>query len=402
MTWSSKDGIRLGIGYSGDDGNRVNLPAGVTVASGQSYTFTYAVTAPASGNLSLYLQMVEEGITWFGEAKTLSIPVKNPMSAEIETITLSDNIKTGGAYTANITVKNTDTVTWTAADKIRLGVTGTVSGSNRVYLPDGVSVAPGASYTFIYSATAPASGDLIMTVQMLKENVAWFGESQTATVAARGAQITAVTAPAAFLAGQTQNMQIAVKNTGLMTWSSKDGIRLGIGYSGDDGNRVNLPAGVTVASGQSYTFTYAVTAPASGNLSLYLQMVEEGITWFGEAKTLSIPVKNPMSAEIETITLSDNIKTGGAYTANITVKNTDTVTWTAADKIRLGVTGTVSGSNRVYLPDGVSVAPGASYTFIYSAIAPASGDLTMTVQMLQEGVVWFGESQTLSSTVGNS
>jgi len=394
MSWTAQNAVRLGIGYNGSNGGRVHLPDGVTITRGESYTFTYAVTAPSSGNMSLSFQMVQDGVAWFGAVKSVSIPVKAPTSAVITSITLPDNIKAGSAYTASITVKNTDKVTWTKVDKIRLGVVSSGTGSSRVYLPLGVSVAPGQSYTFTYKGTAPTGTDLVLKVQMLKEGLARFGESQTATVKARDAQIVSVTAPAALLAGQTQNMQITVRNTGLMTWTPQNNFRLGLLYNGADGIRVSLPADITVKPGQNYTFTYAVTAQSSGNLSLTIQMVQDGVAWFGEAKAYPIPVKNSSSAEITAIIFSENMTAGGDYTASITVKNTDNVTWTRNDKIRLGVQSNGAGASRAYLPTGVSVAPGASYTFTYKGTAPASGDLTLAVQMIQEGVVWFGESET--------
>ena len=111
---------------------------------------------------------------------TDNILLAAPTSAEIQSIDVADTATAGSTFTAQITVRNTDKVAWTEGNRIRLGIGGTANG--RVLLPDGVSVAPGASYTFTYTGTAPASGDLVVTAQMLKEGVTWFGDVKTATV----------------------------------------------------------------------------------------------------------------------------------------------------------------------------------------------------------------------------
>ena len=61
-----------------------------------------------------------------------------------------------------------------------------------------------------------------------------------------------------------------MKNTGTMPWSETDTIRLGtVGdYAGQAALfgpiRIQIPAGTTVAPGQTYDFSYTMTAPAAG------------------------------------------------------------------------------------------------------------------------------------------
>lgn len=224
----------------------------------------------------------------FGEAKTQTITVVKPSAAEITSLILSNNIKSGEAFTGTVLVKNTGNVAWTDGENIRLGITGSIIA--RGYLPDGVTVVPGDSFMFAFSGTAPSSGDLFLTVQMLQECVTWFGEAESITVKNKDAQIVSTTIPSVLLPGQMQIIQVDVKNTGTATWTEKDSIRLFVGINGADFTRAFLPADVTVAPGGSYTFTFSVTAPASGNLVLAIQMIQECVTMFGEAKTQSITV----------------------------------------------------------------------------------------------------------------
>jgi uncharacterized protein affecting Mg2+/Co2+ transport len=91
------------------------------------------------------------------------------------------SVAAGATFTVSVTMKNTGTTTWA------LGATGhflgsegprdnMVWGTNRVFMKAGESVAPGSSYTFTGSVTAPtAPGSYPMQWQMLQNAVEWFG-----------------------------------------------------------------------------------------------------------------------------------------------------------------------------------------------------------------------------------
>jgi hypothetical protein len=104
------------------------------------------------------------------------------------------------------------------------------------------------------------------------------------------------------------------------------------------------------------------------------------------------------------------IAPGGTATVRIHVRNNGTTTWKAGTNHRLGAqyTGTLnqiswSGfpcggymtgptDGRIFLCN--DVAPGASYDFSFnvSAAANATGSLTLSVRMVQDGVQWFGSA----------
>jgi|GEM_PF-2027366 len=93
----------------------------------------------------------------------------------------------GQTYSVSVTMKNTGTSIWTAADKYRLGSQNpqdnSTWGLSRVNLDPGESIAPGQQKTFTFSIKAPATnGTYNFQWQMLKENVEWFGD-KTANVA---------------------------------------------------------------------------------------------------------------------------------------------------------------------------------------------------------------------------
>lgn len=93
----------------------------------------------------------------------------------------------GQRYAVTVTLRNTGSKTWTAAENFRLGsqnlADNTVWGLSRVNVP--ASVANGQNATFNFNVTAPqASGSYNFQWQMVQDGVAWFGGSATNVVVA--------------------------------------------------------------------------------------------------------------------------------------------------------------------------------------------------------------------------
>ncbi len=89
--------------------------------------------------------------------------------------------------------------------------------------------------------------------------------------------------------------------------------------------------------------------------------------------------------------------------ARLTVRNAGTSTWTNAAGYALGAvddSDPLSSATRVRLPDGVSVAPGATYEFTIPLEAPGrAGAVTTDWRMVHDGVRWFGETSRHEITV---
>jgi hypothetical protein len=227
-----------------------------------------------------------------------------PYSAQMVSSDIPATMTAGQPYIVNITVKNTGTNTWTAADSYKLGA---VDGSDsfttktRQLLGSSDSITTGQSKTFTFTITAPpAAGSYITDWQMLREGVKWFGDKLTRSVTvsppAYGAQITGSTIPAAMTAGQTYNVSITVKNTGSNTWTAADGYKLcAVGYSDPfTGARKLLGASDSIATGQSKTFSFTMTAPdEAGAYTSDWRMLREGVCWIGGTLTRSITVSPP-------------------------------------------------------------------------------------------------------------
>lgn len=89
--------------------------------------------------------------------------------------------------------------------------------------------------------------------------------------------------------------------------------------------------------------------------------------------------------------------------ARLIVRNTGTSTWTNAAGYALGAvddSDPLSPTTRVRLPDGVSVAPGATYEFTIPLEAPGrAGAVTTDWRMVHDGARWFGETSRHEVTV---
>lgn len=134
----------------------------------------------AIGNYITDWQMVQEGVTWFGNSLIKPVSVVQELPSRGATI-MSDTIPTrmlaGISYPVSITVRNDGSDTWTSG-AFPLGAVGDSDPftASRQYISSGQTVAPGQAYTFSFSMTAPPNvGTYVSDWQMVQEYVAWFG-----------------------------------------------------------------------------------------------------------------------------------------------------------------------------------------------------------------------------------
>lgn len=99
------------------------------------------------------------------------------------------------------------------------------------------------------------------------------------------------TIPRIMRAGQSYPVAVTVRNDGWDTWTEASMYRLAhaivtVGAQTtntdyDINPRHYLPTGASVAPGQTVTFVFNITAPATiGTYDLYYSMVRDGVTWF--------------------------------------------------------------------------------------------------------------------------
>ena len=398
VTWTADKLFRLSTDASDTTTSRYYIANQTSVAPGESYTFTATVRSMKyPSEAKIHLQMVRDGVTFFGEKRDLSIAVTPERQAQVVSAEFVTEPVAGKNFSVKVKVKNTGSVTWTEQTLYRLGMQGNATGSDRAYLPSGTSVKPGETYEFLYTGIAPVGADLSLKFQMVQDGVMWFGEEKDLARTAYNAEFVTVSKPSSLVAGMTTNFSVTVKNTGIMPWTALDMFRLSADASDTTSNRFAIAPGVTVAPGSTYTFTVtarSMTYPSDAKFSL--QMVRDGVAFFGAKSEFTIAVIPERQAQIVSSVFVSQPAAGGTFTLKVKVKNTGSVTWNENSMYRLGVVGNQTGSIRATLPTGVSVKPGQSYEFLFTAKAPTTGDLTMNLQMVQDGVTWFGDTSNVS------
>src|SRR5262249_14838365 len=152
----------------------------------------------ATGPAKLSVQMVQDGVAWFGEAFGWTVLVGEPRAAAVvvSESTVPPALAPGGTRSVVVRVRNTGTHTWTASESFRLATSSgnTVAGTNaacggymnnpadgRVFLCQ--SVPPGGVHDFRFDVTAPTSGAVVLGVRMVQEGVAFFGDVRAWTLA---------------------------------------------------------------------------------------------------------------------------------------------------------------------------------------------------------------------------
>lgn len=252
----------------------------------------------------------------------------------------------------------------------------------------------------------------------------------TAALAGDNAKFTHFEFPSKLEPGQRVTVKVRVKNTGKDAWTHPD-VKLGakddgagqaarfLEKAGGDPVRVWLDANETVPRGAEREFQFDIVAPDQEGVYVpAFRMVREGVHWFGKTVRKIVvvcragggntPAPPPPSApqaddaKLVSASIPASMDADQRGTFEVVVQNTGTATWD--DSWRLGVVGDGNGdgarflerlpgeSNRVHLPSGTTVAPGASFKFTFNVIAPTTvRTYRIELQMVHEGIAWFGE-----------
>jgi RHS repeat-associated protein len=135
---------------------------------------------------------------------------------------------------------------------------------------------------------------------------------------------------------------------------------------------------------------------AAGTYTVTLRVRDNSGLW-STTRSTTATVSSPTPVNGATFisqSVPSAMNAGQQYIVSVTMRNTGTKTWTAADQHRLGSQNPQDngtwGIARVGVP--ATVAPGSDATFTFNVTAPASpGTYYFQWRMLQEGVEWFGD-----------
>lgn len=220
------------------------------------------------------------------------------------------------------------------------------------------------------------------------------------------------TLPESMSCGESRQVAVTMRNTGSTTWSYANCFRLGSHGAYDpffDANvRFNLPT-ATVAPDAETTFVFTLDAPTTeGTYLTDWQMIEAahcgGVGWFGEVASQEVDVSCEPDAEVVSFNPPASMVCGEVKTAQVTLKNTGSTTWTHGSGVfdNSYFLGKPSADSAFWYGDltfdnGEQVAPGQSHTFdlTYRPIG-VSGSVVTDFRM-RKGADFFGD--TASGTV---
>jgi len=408
------------------DGVRTKLPA--DLAPGASVQLQASVTPPPNGGtFTLRFDLVQEGVAWFSAKGNptgdLRVNVEGPAvktfgatyQPQIAALAVS------GAQTAvPITVTNSGNFTWNAGGATPVDLAYHWSDSaGRTVVWDGLrtmlaaDVAPGGMQTLQAAIQFPtAPGSYTLRWDLVQEGVSWFsgqgvktydqavtvqGQQQAVTY---GASYDVSAVPASLPTEMRALVLVSLTNTSSFAWGP--GLNLAYHWYDAAGTTVvwdGVRTPLSLAAGASGTVKAAVVGPAApGSYTLRFDVVREGVAWFSgqgvatAPKTINVTVP-AYGAVFTAAPQSVILPANGAATVPITVKNTGSLPWTAAERYaasyhltRWDDSVVVWDGARTPLPD---VAPGQSATVNVTVRTVGPGSFVVKFDLVREGVTWF-------------
>ncbi len=214
-----------------------------------------------------------------------------------------------------------------------------------------------------------------------------------------------------LLPGGRSTTTVVVKNDGVVAWSAAGAnpVRLAahlVDAAGNvvvwDGARTSLTADVAPGASNSYLVT--VDAPlVPGAYRARVDIVREGIEWFSGLGIAPADVPLTVAADYRA---QLNLPPGplsisrAAPNVPLTITNITTVRWTTAGAapVRLAfhwydAAGNVLVWDGPRTEFGRDVAPGETVTVNLTLGAPPAGAAAVTIDLVSEGVRWFGAGQ---------
>ncbi len=280
------------------------------------------------GAYRVRLDLVEEGITYFQDKGSppleRSVLVQGIQDYQVTFQDPQTVVTAGGQFQYNLTLRNDGRKTWNVGSPspVRIGYHWfdqnnqpvAVSKDIRTALPH--DIAPGERAVVTATAVAPdTTGAYRLQWSLVVEGLGWFYDlgaralDVSVQVSAPGnppppngtttsapvyrATIVPLTVLVNMQADSSRTLNVQIRNYGSKTWLASSARPVHVGYRWYRNNqqafpradiRTQLPSDVT--PGQSVSFGATVVAPSAPDIyTLRFDLVEEGVTWFGDTGT---------------------------------------------------------------------------------------------------------------------
>ena len=283
----------------------VRTPLGADFAPGTTRTISATIVAPINaGTYSLALDMVKEGMAWFGQWSRVPMTAQPPTYKASYTLGATTNAYIAESRTLPVTIGNAGNVPWSSlgTNPVKLSYHWFDASGTKVVNWDGVrtllptNVDPGANTTLQMAVVMPKlPGSYLLQVDLVREGMAWFSTLGSAPASVSFMVITGLgaswggdTAPTSMTNNSGYPASLTVTNSGQRAWASGGANPVQLAYhvygsGGDvvvwDGNRSALPK--DVAPGETVTINAVAYAPgSSGSYSVKWDLVQEGVSWF--------------------------------------------------------------------------------------------------------------------------
>ncbi|MCJ7666407.1 MAG: LCP family protein [Actinobacteria bacterium] len=266
--------------------------------------------------VSVQIPNIEEARAMWERIKT-GEPMSRYNAEYTEVDSISDSMTEDTAYTFKIKVKNTGALTWNrnGGNPIYLGYHWVdyntkemvvFDGKRSIISDDGIDV--GQEATFDLKVIAPPEpGDYILQIDLVHEGVTWFSyqgvppmERFVSVGVGYAAQYDdGKNTPNYLDPGQEYEVEVKVKNTGLLYWENEGDKRIDLGThwinrdTGEmvvwDGNRGLLEEDIDNEQGS--IIKIIIRAPEEpGRYMLQYDMAHERTTWFSEQGVIPLEV----------------------------------------------------------------------------------------------------------------
>lgn len=229
---------------------------------------------------------------------------------------------------------------------------------------------------------------------------------------ARDAAVESMHLPEKLTCEEAFPATITVTNTGNVEWTGAEALQAVEGTNPlTEEVKIGIPAGVTVAPGESHTFRFTLTAPeiALPSTRTAWRMVDGSGSSFGETASATVSVECPPridDAEVVSADLPIRLECGQSYAGQVTVRNAGTTNWSEREGYALGQgedSARFHAPARVPLKAAEVVPPEADRTFSLPLTAPpAEGTYVLEWRMTRAGGGSFGAAISQRVKVGCS